>query len=147
MSDHSASIVGIGLLSWLGCSGCLQVVIVSASCRSAHFHDAAVAQADIFAPGPHLLAPLDLFIAQWVESTDLQQKQLAKLLSNGPITIATVGVVVTTLAAGIQRPLLTIQRISTALAVWTFPGAHTQTNICHSTAAYRGRSGQQAYAG
>mmetsp|Transcript_922 Transcript_922/g.2806 ORF Transcript_922/g.2806 Transcript_922/m.2806 type:complete len:328 (-) Transcript_922:1210-2193(-) len=78
--------------------------------------------ADIFAPGPHLLAPLDLFIAQWVESTDLQQKQLAKLLSNGPITIATVGVVVTTLAAGIQRPLLTIQRISTALAVWTFPG-------------------------
>lgn len=81
-------------------------------------------QVDIFAPGPHLLAAIDLPAAQWVESMDLQhRKQLAKLFSNGPINIAIAGMFATTLAAGLQRPLLAIQRISAAMAVWTFPGA------------------------
>ncbi len=81
-------------------------------------------QVDIFAPGPHLLAAIDLPAAQWVKSMDLQhRKQLAKLFSNGPINIAIAGMFATTLAAGLQRPLLAIQRISAAMAVWTFPGA------------------------
>lgn len=85
-----------------------------------------VIASDIFLSGsPHMLAPVDTAMATWVETNmpvTEDSRLLAKLLSNLPITLAMVGICVTGLASGLQRPRASLQRLSAAFVILTAPG-------------------------
>lgn len=85
-----------------------------------------VIASDVFLSGsPHLLAPVDTAVASWVETNmpvTEDGRFVAKSLSNLPITLAMVGIGVTSLASGLQRPRATLQRLAAVAVVFTAPG-------------------------
>lgn len=82
---------------------------------------------DVLLPGSlHVLAPVDTAVASWVQTNMPVTKDgrfVAKMLSNLPITLAMIGIGVTSLASGLQRPRATLQRLAAVTIVLTAPGA------------------------